>query len=80
MRDHFLFDDRTYRAVGVRSGKRLMIGQDVEVVVAAVDEDSRHIDFVFDPEFEQKDTIQRIPPKKEKGKEKGKGKRKRYRY
>lgn len=80
MRDHFLFDDRTYRAVGVRSGKKLMIGQDVEVVVAAVDEDSRHIDFVFDPEFEQKDTIQRIPPKKEKGKEKGKGKRKRYRY
>ncbi|MBO4408506.1 MAG: S1 RNA-binding domain-containing protein, partial [Clostridiales bacterium] len=80
MRDHFLFDDRTYRAMGVRSGKKLMIGQEVEVVVAAVDEDSRHIDFVFDPEFEQKDTVQSIRPKKEKDKEKRKGKRRRYRY
>ncbi|SCW59840.1 ribonuclease R [Ruminococcaceae bacterium YRB3002] len=47
MRDHFIFDDRRYRAVGARTGQKLSIGQKVRVIVSSVDEDRRHIDFVL---------------------------------
>ena len=47
MKDHYIFDDRRYRAVGARSGNKLSIGQKVSVVVSSVDEDRRHIDFVM---------------------------------
>ena len=47
MRDHYLFDERRYRAVGARSGNQFYIGQKVRVVLSSVDEDRRHIDFVM---------------------------------
>jgi len=45
--DHYLFDERKYRAVGARSGNKLSIGQKVSIIVSSVDEDTRHIDFVL---------------------------------
>ena len=54
MKDHYVFDERTVRAVGVRSGMKLSIGMKVRVVVAAVDTDTNHIDFVFEEGFEQR--------------------------
>ncbi|MBR2522896.1 MAG: ribonuclease R [Clostridiales bacterium] len=50
MRDHYLFDERRYRAVGARSGNQLSIGQRVNVTLNLVDEDLRHIDFVMTEE------------------------------
>jgi len=47
MKDHYIFDDRRYRAVGARSGNKLSIGQKVRVMLSSVDEDRRHIDFVL---------------------------------
>ena len=47
MRDHYLFDERRYRAIGARSGNQLYIGQKVRVMLSSVDEDRRHIDFVM---------------------------------
>ncbi|MBQ1894400.1 MAG: ribonuclease R [Clostridiales bacterium] len=52
MRDHYIFDERAYRAIGSRSGNKLTIGMEVKVVVAAVDTDLVHIDFVFEEGFE----------------------------
>lgn len=52
MRDHYLFDETSLRAVGRRSGRKLMIGQEVGIVVAAVDTDCNRVDFVFDEDVE----------------------------
>ena len=52
MRDHYIFDERAYRAVGSRTGMKLTIGMEVPIVVAAVDTDLVHVDFVFDEGFE----------------------------
>ena len=52
MSDHYLFDERSYRAIGTRSGRKLTIGMDAPVVVAAVDTDMNRIDFVFAEGFE----------------------------
>ncbi len=48
MKDHYIFDEVTLRAVGRHSGNTLMIGQEVNVIVAAVDLDLNRVDFVFD--------------------------------
>ena len=48
MKDHYVFDEVTLRAVGKRTGDILMIGQEVSIVVAAVDLDLNRVDFVFD--------------------------------
>ena len=48
MNDHYIFDERSYMAIGTRSGNKLMIGQTVRVVVAAVDTDMNRIDFVLE--------------------------------
>ena len=47
LHDHYLFDERRYRAVGARSGNKLSIGQKVDIIVSLVDENTRHIDFVL---------------------------------
>lgn len=52
MKDHYVFDERSVRAVGVRGGKKLYIGMPVRVIVAAVDTDTSHIDFIFENGFE----------------------------
>ena len=56
MSDHYLFDERSYRAIGARSGRKLTIGMDAPVVVAAVDTDMNRIDFVFAEGFESGST------------------------
>jgi ribonuclease R len=55
MRDHYLFDERRYRAIGARSGNQLYIGQRVRVMLSSVDEDRRHIDFVMAQEEQTRD-------------------------
>ncbi|SMC45407.1 ribonuclease R [Oscillospiraceae bacterium] len=52
MSDHYLFDERSYRAIGSRTGRKLTIGMDAPVVVAAVDTEMHRIDFVFAEGFE----------------------------
>ena len=52
MADHYIFDERMYRAVGARGGLKLTIGMKVKIVVAAVDTDAAKIDFVFEEGFE----------------------------
>ena len=52
MADHYIFDERAYRAIGSRTGRKLTIGMEVEVIVAAVDTDMNRIDFVFSDEVE----------------------------
>ncbi|MCQ2529385.1 MAG: ribonuclease R [Saccharofermentans sp.] len=54
MRDHYIFDEKSYRAIGARSGNKLMIGQTVRIVVASVDTEINHIDFVFEEGAEGK--------------------------
>ncbi len=53
MSDHYLFDERMYRAIGARGGLKLTIGMKVRVVVASVDTDAAKIDFVFEEGFEK---------------------------
>lgn len=52
MSDHYIFDEHSYRAIGSRTGRKLTIGMDAPVVVAAVDTDMNRIDFVFQEGFE----------------------------
>ena len=71
MRDHYIFDERSYRAVGAKTGKKLNIGMKVRVVVSAVDTDSGKIEFVFDEGFEETEKVGRRKAKtlmKKKGK------------
>ena len=53
MSDHYIFDERMYRAIGARGGLKLTIGMKVRIVVAAVDMDAAKIDFVFEEGFER---------------------------
>ena len=53
MSDHYIFDERMYRAIGARGGMKLTIGMKVKVVVAAVDMDAAKIDFAFEEGFER---------------------------
>ncbi len=53
MKDHYLFDERSFRAVGARSGVKLTIGLPVRIVVETVDTELNRIDFVFEPGFER---------------------------
>ncbi len=53
MNDHYLFDERMYRAIGARGGLKLTIGMKVKVVVSSVDTDAAKIDFVFEDGFER---------------------------
>ena len=53
MYDHYIFDERMYRAIGARGGLKLTIGMKVKVVVASVDLDAAKIDFVFEEGFEK---------------------------
>ncbi len=53
MADHYLYDERMYRAIGARGGLKLTIGMKVKVVVASVDLDAAKIDFVFEEGFER---------------------------
>ncbi|MCR5048194.1 MAG: ribonuclease R [Saccharofermentans sp.] len=53
MADHYIFDERMYRAVGAGGGLKLTIGMKVKIVVAAVDTDAAKIDFVFEEGFER---------------------------
>lgn len=66
--DHYVFDDRRYRAIGARFGGQYYIGQRVNVTVSSVDEDTRHIDFVV--------TEEERPRNVGKGKSKEPGRRK----
>ncbi len=56
MNDHYLYDERMYRAVGVRGGLKLTIGMKVRVVVARVDMEACKIDFAFEEGFERKNS------------------------
>ena len=69
MSDHYIFDERMYRAVGARGGLKLTIGMKVKIVVAAVDLDAAKIDFVFEEGFERNGS-------KNKAGDKGPGRRK----
>lgn len=51
MRDHYVFDERSLSATGARTGKKLLIGMNVRIVVTAVDTDTNHIDFAFENEI-----------------------------
>lgn len=53
MSDHYIFDERMYRAMGARGGLKLTIGMSVRVVVASVDDEANKIDFVFEEGFER---------------------------
>ena len=53
MNDHYIFDERLYRAIGARGGLKLTIGMKVKVVVAAVDEEALRVDFVLEEGFER---------------------------
>ena len=53
MKDHYLFDETSLRAVGRHSGNKLIIGQEVAIIVAAVDLDTNKVDFVFDEGVEK---------------------------
>ena len=53
MRDHYVFDERAYRAIGSRSGKKLTIGMSAGVIVAAVDTELNRIDLAFEDDFEE---------------------------
>ncbi len=59
MRDHYIFDERSYRAVGSKTGKKLNIGMKVNIVVSNVDTDTNKIDFVFDEHFEDTEKVGR---------------------
>lgn len=53
MKDHYLFDERAFRAVGARSGVKLTIGLPVKIIVETVDTELNRIDFCFEPGFER---------------------------
>lgn len=53
LRDHYFFDDRTYRAIGAHGGKILSIGMPVTIVVEKVDTEENKIDFSFEYGFEE---------------------------
>lgn len=53
LRDHYFFDERTYRAIGAHGGKVLSIGMPVTVVVEKVDTEENKIDFSFEYGFEE---------------------------
>ncbi|MCR5593663.1 MAG: ribonuclease R [Saccharofermentans sp.] len=80
MSDHYIFDERMYRAVGARGGLKLMIGMKVRVVVASVDDEANKIDFVFEEGFERsfgkiKDSDKKRQPGRRKIKRNRKGRR-----
>lgn len=53
LRDHYFFDERSYRAIGAHGGKILSIGMPVTVVVEKVDTEENKIDFSFEYGFEE---------------------------
>lgn len=53
LRDHYFFDDRSYRAIGAHGGKILSIGMPVTIVVEKVDTEENKIDFSFEYGFEE---------------------------
>lgn len=53
LRDHYFFDDRSYRAIGAHGGKSLSIGMPVTVIVEKVDTEENKIDFSFEYGFEE---------------------------
>ena len=53
LRDHYFFDERTYRAIGAHGGKILSIGMHVTIVVEKVDTEENKIDFSFEYGFEE---------------------------
>ena len=53
LRDHYFFDDRSYRAIGAHGGKILSIGMPVTVIVEKVDTEENKIDFSFEYGFEE---------------------------
>ena len=52
LRDHYFFDERTYRAIGAHGGKILSIGMPVRIIVEKVDTEENKIDFSFEFGFE----------------------------
>ena len=73
LRDHYFFDDRSYRAIGARGGKVLSIGMPVTVVVEKVDTEENKIDFSFEYGFEEERDLRsskggkKAPPAVKKG-------------
>lgn len=57
LRDHYFFDERSYRAIGARGGKILSIGMPVTIVVEKVDTEENKIDFSFEYGFEEERDI-----------------------
>ena len=53
LRDHYFFDERSYRAIGAHGGKVLSIGMPVTIVVEKVDTEENKIDFSFEYGFEE---------------------------
>lgn len=53
LKDHYFFDDRSYRAIGAHGGKILSIGMPVTIVVEKVDTEENKIDFSFEYGFEE---------------------------
>jgi len=56
LHDHYIFDDRSYRAIGAHGGKILSIGMPVTIVVEKVDTEENKIDFSFEYGFEEERT------------------------
>ena len=77
LRDHYFFDERSYRAIGAHGGKILSIGMPVTVVVEKVDTEENKIDFSFEYGFEEEREPRaakpgkRVPAAKKGKKEKG---------
>ncbi len=53
LRDHYFFDERSYRAIGAHGGKILSIGMSVTIIVEKVDTEENKIDFSFEYGFEE---------------------------
>jgi ribonuclease R len=60
LRDHYFFDERSYRAIGAHGGKILSIGMPVTIVVEKVDTEENKIDFSFEYGFEEERDV-RVP-------------------
>ena len=69
LRDHYFFDERSYRAIGAHGGKILSIGMPVTVVVEKVDTEENKIDFSFEYGFEEEREPRAAKPGAKSGKQ-----------
>ena len=68
LKDHYFFDERSYRAIGAHGGKILSIGMPVTIVVEKVDTEENKIDFSFEYGFEEERDPRYMGGRKDDGK------------